>query len=164
MTLLALSAMKRSPLASKATPHGDAQLAARGRSTVAAVAAAKVVVSCHRGDQARGEIDLANDVVAAVGDEEVAAASTATPPGSLLGAGGRSAVAAVAAASRQFPATVVIRPVERSTSRMTLLPLSAMKRSPAAVYCDGVGKAILRTGGRPAVAAIAIGARCPRPW
>ena len=53
--------------------HGDArgvvELGAGGRSAVAAVA--RSAVSGDRGDHARGVVDLADDVVAAVGDEEV---------------------------------------------------------------------------------------------
>ena len=65
------------------------------------------------------------------------ALSTAMPTGVVeLGAGGRAAVAAVA--ETPFPATVEITPAE-STSRTTLLPLSAMKRSPAGSTATAVG-------------------------
>ena len=49
--------------------RGSVELGAGGRAPVATVAAAQGVVPRDRGNHARG-IDLADDVVAAVGDEE----------------------------------------------------------------------------------------------
>ena len=62
--------MKQVPGGVYRDARGVVKLGAGGRAAVAAVAAA-VPVSGDRGDHARGEIHLADDVVAAVGDEEV---------------------------------------------------------------------------------------------
>ena len=65
-------------------------------------------------------VDFADDVVVAVGDEEVSRGVYGDVHGIVeFGAGGRPAVAAIAPAP--FPATVVIRPVDASTSRTALL-------------------------------------------
>ena len=69
MTLLPESAMKRSPAASTATPVGAVQFGGGGRTAVAAVA--RDPIAGDGGDDAGGEIDLADPVVALVGDEEV---------------------------------------------------------------------------------------------
>ena len=65
--------------------RGVVELGGGGRAAVAAVAA-KVEVAGDRGDHARGEIDLADDVVAAVGDEEVPRRVHGEPVGSLSSA------------------------------------------------------------------------------
>ena len=96
MTLLQVSAMKRFPAASTATPVGSfswALVAARRRR----YSRCRVVVSGDRGDHARGMIDFADDVVAAVGDEEISRGIHRDARGVVeFGAGGRAAVAAVA--------------------------------------------------------------------
>ena len=66
-----------------------------------------------------------------VGDEQVAGGVHRHAVGLVeFGGGGQAAVAAIA--RLPLPATVVMTPVAALTSRMQLLTVSAMNRSPAA--------------------------------
>ena len=87
--------MKSSPAAVHGEAGGVVEFGTGGRFAVAAVAPGSV--AGNGADHARGEVDLADDVVAAVGDEEVVRGVHGDAHGvEELGAGGRLAVAAVA--------------------------------------------------------------------
>ena len=97
MRLLSVSAMNRSP---RRPPQrrGIVKLGGGGRAAVAAIAAASV--AGDGGDDARAGVDLADAVVAGVGDEQVAAGVHRNADGIVqLGGGGRPAVAAIARSS-----------------------------------------------------------------
>ena len=129
-TKLNVSAMNRSPAASTATPAGIVQLGGGRGPVVAAVTEGTVAGD---GDDVAGRLDdLADHVVARVGDEQVARGVDGDTGGEAqLGVGGGSVVAAVTVGV-PLPATVMMSPVALTTSRITLLPVSAMNRSPAA--------------------------------
>ena len=140
ITLLPESAMTRSPRAGHHDADGVVQLGGCGDAVALAVSRlcqspATVVIM-----PVLVELTSRITVVAAVGDEEVRpCASIAMPFGAVqLGCGGRAAIAAVAAEAVVVLARVVMMvPSLRSrwslasTSRITLLPESAMKRSPS---------------------------------
>ena len=133
--------------------RGMVEFGGGGRTAVAAVA--RDAIAGDGGDHAGGVIDLADPVVANMSAmNRSPAASTATPGAVESGGGGRAAVAAVAQVP--LPATVVMMPVARLTSRIRLLLVSAMKRSPAASTATPVGAVQVGGGGRAAVAAVAM--------
>ena len=89
-TLLQASAMKRSPLPFDRDTRRVAQLGAGRGPAVTAVAVAQSIVSRDGGNHARGELDLTDDVVVAVGDEKIFCA--------VDGDGSRAASSALVAA------------------------------------------------------------------
>ena len=83
-------------LAVRSHARGTAQLGGGGLSRIAAVAGAEVVIARNRIDDAAGEVDLADGVVASVGDEEVPGIQRDALRVVQFGGGGLVAVAAVA--------------------------------------------------------------------
>ncbi len=147
--------MKMSPAASTAMPVGSLISGAGGRSAVAAVA--RRAGSRDRADQARREVDLADDVIAAVGDEQVPRRVQGDAHGVVeRGAGGRSAVATVAPGPAPRHGADHARGGVDFTNDVVVAV--GNEEVPRAVYGDVQGIVEFGAGGRPAVAAIVPGA------
>ena len=115
---------------------GIIEFGARGRAAVTAIAGGRV--ARHGRDDVRRRVHLADNVVAAVGDEKVPC-GVDREAGRIIQFGARGGIAVATISLVPLPANAVITPVDRSTWRTTLLPLSATKRFPAVSRARPVG-------------------------